>query len=140
MDSVAGPSSQAALALPTPAKTPAQKHTDQSDKSVNAIARNLFGKQQTSPRKSRTSTKQYKLDSFETETETETFQIFTDSQDRVPEPDAAGDNPFYGEAGIAASARPVRRSTRHKKSVGADSASESLDEVVRRDDGLLYVL
>ena len=138
MDSLVASSSQAALALPTPAKTPAQKHSDPSEKNVNAIARNLFSKQQSSPRKSRA--KQYKLDSFEAETETETFQIYTDSQDRVPEPDAAGDNPFYGEAGIAASARPVRRSSRHKKNVAGDSVSESLDEVVRRDDGLLYVL
>ncbi|KUI70055.1 hypothetical protein VM1G_05122 [Cytospora mali] len=129
-------SSQAALALPTPAKTPAHKHSTQSEKNVNAIARNLFSKQQ-SPKKTRT--KQYKLVSFETEAETETFQIYTDSQDRVPEPDAADDNPFYGEAGIAASARPVRRSSRNRKSATGDSISDVLDEVVKREDGLLYV-
>ncbi|ROW08426.1 hypothetical protein VMCG_03128 [Cytospora schulzeri] len=129
-------SSQAALALPTPAKTPAQKHSVQNDKNVDAIARNLFSKQQ-SPKKR---TKQYKLDSFEAdaEAEAESFQIYTDSQDRVPEPDVAGDNPFYGEAGIAASARPVRRSSRNKKHVVSNGVSE-LDEVVKRDDGLLYV-
>ncbi|ROW03310.1 hypothetical protein VSDG_01350 [Cytospora chrysosperma] len=130
-------SSQAALALPTPAKTPAHKHSVQSETNVNAIARNLFSKQQ-SPKKSRT--KQYKLDSFEVvaEAEAESFQIYTDSHDRVPEPDAAGDNPFYGEAGIAASARPVRRSSRNKKNVVNGGVSE-LDEVIKRDDGLLYV-
>lgn len=133
MDSLATSATQAALALPTPAKTPAQKHSDQNEKNVNAIARNLFSKQH-SPKKSRA--KQYKLDSFEAEA----FQIYTDSQDRVPEPDVAGDNPFYGEAGIAASARPVRRSLRNKKNIVGDASSERLDEVIRRDDGLLYVL
>lgn len=137
VESLATSSSQTALALPTPAKTPAQKHSDQNDKDVNSIARNLFGRQQ-SPRKSRS--KQHKLESLATEVEAESFQIYTDSQDRVPEPDANGDNPFYGEAGIAASARPVRRSSRNKKSVVGASVSESLDEVVRREDGLLYVL
>ncbi|KAK2599286.1 hypothetical protein N8I77_011056 [Diaporthe amygdali] len=126
--------SQSAHVLPTPAKTPSRKHAEQNEKSVNAIARNLFSKPQ-SPKKTRT--KQYKLDSFDAEDDT--FQIYTDSQDRLPAADTTEENPFYGEAGIAASAKPVRRSSRNRKNTVGASVSEQVDEVVKREDGLLYV-
>ncbi|KAI7779226.1 hypothetical protein LA080_001074 [Diaporthe eres] len=134
MDSLTSAPSQSAHVLPTPAKTPARKHAEQNEKSVNAIARNLFSKPQ-SPKKTRT--KQFKIDSFEAEDDT--FQIYTDSQDRLPAPDVTEDNPFYGEAGIAASAKPVRRSSRNRKNTVGASASEQVEEVVKRKDGLLYV-
>lgn len=134
MDSVTSAPSQLAHIMPTPAKTPSRKHAEQNEKTVNAIARNLFSKPQ-SPKKTRT--KQYKFDSFDAEDHT--FQIYTDSQDRLPAPDVTDDNPFYGEAGIAASAKPVRRSSRHRKNIVGASVSEQVDEVVKRKDGMLYV-
>ncbi|KAK7737275.1 hypothetical protein SLS63_003066 [Diaporthe eres] len=134
MDSLTSAPSQSAHVLPTPAKTPARKHAEQNEKNVNAIARSLFSKPQ-SPKKTRT--KQFKLDSFDAEDDT--FQIYTDSQDRLPAPDVTEDNPFYGEAGIAASAKPVRRSSRNRKNTVGASVSEQVDEVVKRKDGLLYV-
>lgn len=136
MDSFTSAPSQSAHVMPTPAKTPARKHAEQNEKSVNAIARNLFTSKQQSPKKTRT--KQYKLDSFEAEDDT--FQIYTDSQDRLPAADVTDDNPFYGEAGIAASAKPVRRSSRNRKNIVGASVSEQVDEVVKREDGMLYVL
>lgn len=136
MDSFTSAPSQSTHVLPTPAKTPARKHAEQNEKSVNAIARNLFSKPQ-SPKKMRT--KQYKFDSFD-DAEDDTFQIYTDSQDRLPAPDVTEDNPFYGEAGIAASAKPVRRSSRNRKSIVGANGSEQVDEVVKRKDGMLYVL
>lgn len=147
MDSLTA--SSAALALPTPAKTPARKHTDQSAKEVNAIARNLFGKQKEihqteteqplSPKKTRTkrSNNGISLDSFEIHDEEASIEIFTDSENRLPEVDASTENPFYGESGIAASAAPVRRSSRHRKSA---VEKEIVEEKLKRDDGLLYVL
>lgn len=145
MDSLTA--SSAALALPTPAKTPARKHTDQSAKEVNAIARNLFGKQQEtqteteqplSPKKTRTKRNNgISLGSFEIHDEEASIEIFTDSENRLPEVDSSTENPFYGESGIAASAAPVRRSSRHKKST---VEKEIVDEKLKRDDGLLYVL
>jgi hypothetical protein len=135
MDSLTSAPGQSAHILPTPAKTPARKHAEQNQQSVDAIARNLFSKPQ-SPKKSRT--KQYKFDSFEAEDDS--FQIYTDSQDRLPAPDTTEDNPFYGEAGIAASAKPVRRSSRNRKNTVGASVSEQVDEVVKRKDGMLYVL
>lgn len=131
-------SARAALALPTPAKTPARKHTEQSEKDVNAIARNLFGKQQT-PKKPRAKrATQISLDSFEIHDEEAPIQIYTDSENRLPEADDSTENPFYGEAGIAASTAPVRRSSRNKKSVAAEK--EVVEETLQREDGLLYVL
>lgn len=148
MDSLTATS--AALALPTPAKTPARKHTEQSEKEVTAIARNLFGKQKEtemeteteqplSPKKTRTkrSNNGISLDSFEIHDEEASIEIFTDSENRLPEADASTENPFYGETGIAASAAPVRRSSRHKKSA---VEKELVEEKLKRDDGLLYVL
>lgn len=146
MDSLTA--SSAALALPTPAKTPARKHTDQSAKEVNAIARNLFGKQKEpqteteqplSPKKTRTkrSNNGISLGSFEIHDEEASIEIFTDSENRLPEVDSSTENPFYGESGIAASAAPVRRSSRHKKST---VEKEIVEEKLKRDDGLLYVL
>lgn len=158
MDSLTA--SSAALALPTPAKTPARKHTEHSEKDVNAIARNLFGKQKEietetetktvteieteieqplSPKKNRTrrSNNGISLDSFEIHDEEAPIEIFTDSENRLPEVDASTENPFYGETGIAASAAPVRRSSRHKKSA---VEKELVEEKLKRDDGLLYVL
>lgn len=126
---------QAGLALPTPAKTPARKHSDQPEKDVNAVARNLFGRQQ-SPKKSRAKrTHGISMDSFEVEDEP--IQIYTDSQDRLPEVDDSEQNPFYGEAGIAASAAPVRRSSRNKKSA---AEKETVQEQLEREDGIVYTL
>lgn len=132
-------SARAALALPTPAKTPARKHPEQNEKDVNAIARNLFGRQQ-SPKKSRTARRNHDIsvDSFEIHDEEAPIQIFTDSENRLPEVDNSNENPFYGEAGIAASTAPVRRSSRNKKSAAVEK--EIVEEKLRRDDGLLYVL
>lgn len=136
MNTSAPRAAQAGLALPTPAKTPARKHSDQPDKDVNAVARNLFGRQQ-SPKKTRA--KRYNgisMDSFEVEQDP--IEIYTDSQDRLPEVDDSNQNPFYGDAGIAASAAPVRRSSRNKKS--AVTEKETVQENLKREDGLLYVL
>lgn len=143
MDSLTA--SNVALALPTPAKTPARKHTEQSEKEVHAIARNLFGKQKEtqteqplSPKKTRAkrSNNGISLDTFDIHDEGASIEIFTDSENRLPEVDSSTENPFYGETGIAASAAPVRRSSRHKKSA---VEKEMVEEKLKRDDGLLYV-
>lgn len=132
------PTARAALALPTPAKTPARKHAEQSEKDVNAIARNLFGRQQ-SPKKSRAKrSTEISLESFEIHDDETPIQIFTDSENRLPEVDGSSENPFYGEAGIAASTAPVRRSSRNKKNVAVEK--EKVEETLQREDGLLYVL
>lgn len=137
MDHPQLPTARAALALPTPAKTPGRKHTEQSEKDVNAIARNLFGRQQ-SPKKSRAKrSTDIALDSFEIHDDEAPIQIYTDSENRLPQADGSTENPFYGEAGIAASTAPVRRSSRNKKSAAAE---EKVEETLQREDGLLYVL
>lgn len=132
-------SARAGPGLPTPAKTPARKHPEQNEKDVNAIARNLFGRQP-SPKKTRTARRNndISVDSFEIHDEEAPIQIFTDSENRLPQVDTSNENPFYGEAGIAASTAPVRRSSRNKKNAAVEK--EIVEEKLRRDDGLLYVL
>lgn len=133
--------SRAALALPTPAKTPADRHSKQSEKDVTAIARNLFSKPQQSPKKSKPKPKRggdIALGSFEIHDDEAPIEIFTDSENRLPEVDDSTENPFYGEAGIAASTVAVRRSSRNKKNAAVEK--EIVEEKLKRDDGLLYVL
>ncbi|CAN8098509.1 unnamed protein product [Discula destructiva] len=164
MDSLAA-SRAAALALPTPAKTPARANPEQTDKEVTAIARNLFGssasasasasssnsnssnsnssnsKDQAAPlsiKKTRSKrTTGISLDSFEIRDEEAPIEIFTDSENRLPEADGTAENPFFGESGIAASAVPVRRSARNKKNAAVEK--EFVEEKLKREDGLLYV-
>lgn len=133
----------AAAALPTPAKTPASKHSKQSEKDVTAIARTLFSKQQQkpqpSPRKSTTKRdNRIVQDSFEILDDEASIEIFTDSENRLPQIDNSAENPFYGDSGIAASAVPVRRSARNKKNVTVEK--EIIEANLSRDDGVLYIL
>lgn len=136
------PAPRASLALPTPAKTPAHKHSEQKEKDVNAVARTLFGGAGSSsssskkPRAKRTN--DISLDSFEIHDEEAEapIEIFTDSDARLPKIDVSEENPFYGDAGIAASTAPVRRSTRNK----SVAVEKIVEKTLQRDDGLLYVL
>lgn len=139
---------RASLALPTPAKTPAHKHSEQKEKDVNAVARTLFGgatstsgssSRQQSPKKPRAKrTNEISLDSFEIHDEEAdaSIEIYTDSDARLPKVDVSEENPFYGEAGIAASTAPVRRSARNKNA----AVEKVVEKTLQRDDGLLYVL
>lgn len=133
-------SSRAALALPTPAKTPTHKHSEQKQKDVNAVARTLFSKpQQPNIKKVRSKrTNEISADNFEIHDDEAPIQIFTDSENRLPETDASAENPFYGDAGIAASAVPVRRSSRNKQRAIAEK--QQTEQNLQRDDGILYVL
>ncbi|PSR97407.1 hypothetical protein BD289DRAFT_480087 [Coniella lustricola] len=134
--------SVAAATLPTPAKTPASKHTKQSEKDVTAIARTLFSKQQhkpqPSPKKSTTKREnRISQESFAILNDEAPIEIFTDSENRLPKVDNSAENPFYGDSGIAASAVPVRRSARNKKSVILEK--QIVEANLQRDDGVLYV-
>lgn len=137
---------RAGFALPTPAKTPARLNPEQTDKEVTAIARNLFGAQaqEDAPltvKKTRTKRSVgVSRRSFEILDDEAPIEIFTDSENRVPEVDDTTENPFYGEAGITAAAAPVRRSPRHRNSAAVAKEKELVEEKLSRDDGLLYVL
>ncbi|KAK4109705.1 hypothetical protein N656DRAFT_782537 [Canariomyces notabilis] len=128
--------------LITPAKTPQKPPTEQAKAKVGSIARTLFHNEDDadvmpSPRKMRT--QNYTLDSFCNEEEAdEPIQIYTDSHERIPEIDDSAENPFYVGQSTAVPEPPKRRSTRQTVTIPGEG-KVSVDEAIRREDGMLIV-
>jgi hypothetical protein len=130
--------------LPTPAKTPS-KHPDEKTKAnVRSVARNLFSSDNDvlpSPRKKPKKYSGLALESFTAEDMEDSIEIFTDSRDRVPEKDDTAGNPFYGDIeGAAIEPEPTKRRTRRKHVTIPGEGKETIEEAIRRDDGIVYVL
>lgn len=128
--------------LITPAKTPQKPPNEKVKAKVKSVARNLFHSDDDevmpSPRKMRTQTQN--PNSFYTAEAAETsFQIYTDSHERIPEVDHSAENPFFVGHNAAAPEAPRRRSKRSTVSIPGEGRV-SIDEAVRRDDGMLIVL
>ncbi|KAE9377051.1 hypothetical protein N431DRAFT_368623 [Stipitochalara longipes BDJ] len=128
--------------LPTPAKTP-KKRPDEYAPAINTIARNLFpirsGSDEEvmpSPKKRNKKYTGLTLDSFEAEDDAP-IHIYTDSHDRVPEVDLSPDNPFYGE-GNATVPEPTKRASKRRKITVPGEGAQSLEELQKREDGLIY--
>ena len=133
--------------LPTPAKTP-KKRTLQFAPGVTAIARNLFPVrpetvEEVMPSPKKKGRKRYTgftLDSFDAEDDDAApIEIFTDSNDRVPEVDMSADNPFYGESSPA-HPEPTKRSSKRRKIMVPGEGEKTVEEAEQREDGLVYVL
>ncbi|KAF9876050.1 hypothetical protein CkaCkLH20_06496 [Colletotrichum karsti] len=128
--------------LPTPAKTPKKAPNEKQTAQIRSVARNLFHNDHdalASPKRGR-APKKYSgnsLESFVAEEVEEPIEIFTDSQDRIPEADPSEDNPFYGDSATVERELPRRRSKRKVAIPG--EASQSVDEAMEREDGLIYV-
>jgi len=131
--------------LPTPVKTPRKKQVAD----VNQAARALFQNQPQSlddvmaaPKRGRKGRKYngFSLDSFEAEdgSSEPKIQIFTDSKDRLPEVYESEDNPFWAKPGrdTSSAAHPSKR----RKVSGERKRDEEVEEHIRRDDGIVYVL
>jgi hypothetical protein len=130
--------------LPTPAKTP-QKRSEEHAPAITAIARNLFpirsGSDEEvmpSPKKRNKKYTGLTLDSFEAE-EDAPIHIYTDSHDRVPEVDLNPDNPFYGQ-GAAPVPEPTKRASKRRKITVPGEGVQSIEELEKREDGLVYTL
>ncbi|RYP60423.1 hypothetical protein DL769_008126 [Monosporascus sp. CRB-8-3] len=132
--------------LPTPAKTPRKQPDGTTEAKVRSVARNLFTSEtgiMPSPRKKRS--KKYSgltLESFTAEDVEEPIQIFTDSRDRIPEKDTNAENPFYGAAARDApepEPEPTKRRSPRKHVSIPGEGRETIEEAVRREDGILYV-
>lgn len=123
--------------LPTPAKTPRKKAVGD----VGSTARTLFS---TAPSRSKKGKKYtgFSLESFE-ENPSENhgkIEIFTDSRDRIPELDESEGNPFYKKPSTAeASENATSRTSKRRKADGIKRDKE-VDEAIKRDDGMFYVL
>lgn len=139
----------AATMLPTPAKTPRKRNVQEAP-ALKATARVLFPAQPvasaealpTTRKKARKGKKYngFSLDSFTEGDGGEEGQIaiFTDSRDRLPEVDEGDDNPFYVK-GDAAELNGSRVSKRRKVSEEVKKSSK-VEEALKRDDGMVYVL
>jgi hypothetical protein len=129
--------------LPTPAKTPKKRPTEENP-NITTIARNLFpvrpdsvDELMPSPRKGR---KNYTLGSFSTEEdEPAPIRIYTDSNERIPEVDLNPDNPFYGEQ-VAPVPEPTKRLSRRRTITIPGEGEQTLEEAEKREDGMVYVL
>ncbi|KAJ8105171.1 hypothetical protein ONZ43_g7531 [Nemania bipapillata] len=125
--------------LPTPAKTPRKQPNAKTEAASRAIARNLFATTEDamfSPKKKAKKYTGLSLDSFRAEDVEEDIQIFTDSRDQFPEIDDSTENPFYGDH---VAAEPSKRRSKRKPIVVPGEGRQSIDDAVKRTDGVLVV-
>lgn len=125
--------------LPTPAKTPQKQPDEKMKANVRAVARNLFSTEPETMPTLKRKAKKYSgltLDSFTAEEINDPIEIFTDSRDRVPEVDNADENPFYGDY----VATPIQTRSRGKRVTIPGEGRQDIDEVLDREDGIVYVL
>lgn len=141
--SKSGSATRSSGMMPTPAKTPRKQPTAAETSAVHSVARNLFGTDAdviASPRKRQA--KKYSgitLESFVAEDVEQPIAIFTDSRDRVPSVDRSSQNPFYG-SNEEAQPEPTRKRSKRRQVTIPGEGSEAIEEAVRRDDGIVYVL
>ncbi|KAL1836929.1 hypothetical protein VTJ49DRAFT_4490 [Mycothermus thermophilus] len=128
--------------LITPAKTPQKPPNEKVTAKVKSVARNLFHDDAEeaivrSPKKMASPTNN--PDSFYCGEAAETsFEIFTDSHERIPEVDTSSDNPFYVTQTTAPPEPPRRRSKRNLVTIPGEG-KVTVEEAVRREDGMLIV-
>jgi hypothetical protein len=133
--------------LPTPEETPAtNRPTDIAPAAVAKVARKLFQIHPSadedvmpSPKKKSKRHTGFTLDSFQAEEDSGSIEIFTDSVDRCPEVDMNQDNPFYGD-GATVLPEPVKRSSKCRKISVEGEKDQTIEQLEKRDDGMLYIL
>ncbi|KAI0514933.1 hypothetical protein F5B22DRAFT_609043 [Xylaria bambusicola] len=124
--------------LPTPAKTPRKQPNSKTEAVSRNIARNLFATEEDmlTPRKKAKRYTGLTLDSFRAENVEEDIEIFTDTRDQFPEADQSAENPFYGAHTVA---EPSKRRSKRKPVVVPGEGKQSIEDAVKRDDGVLVV-
>jgi hypothetical protein len=132
--------SRPATMLPTPSKTPRKSTAGKQSAEIDSIKRNLFSSNQDSDLSAgKKKAKRYSgmtMESFKAEDVEEPIEIFTDSQDRIPERDTSASNPFYGHH----APEPTQiRSTRKRVAIPGEGMIP-IEEASRRDDGMLFNL
>lgn len=133
-NSISGPSDLDArpspAMLPTPSKTPRkQPGASMPTARILNFKPSSLDNVMPTPRKQRKS----RLTLYDEDApEPEKITVFTDTRDRIPDVDHSEDNPFLG---------PRKRETRSKSSKKPSHATqEDMDEAVRNEEGLIYVL
>ncbi|KAK3303324.1 uncharacterized protein B0T15DRAFT_271123 [Chaetomium strumarium] len=112
--------------LVTPAKTPSKPPNDKVKDKVKAVARNLF----------HSDDEERPSSFYSVEVAEASFEIYTDSNARVPEKDTSAENPFYVGEHTAVPEPPRRRSKRNTVTIPGEGRV-SIEEAVRREDGML---
>ncbi|KAI0537382.1 hypothetical protein GGR58DRAFT_348225 [Xylaria digitata] len=130
--------SHSAGMLPTPAKTPRKQPNAKTEAASRSIARNLFATDadMLTPKKKAKKYTGLTLDSFRAEDVDENIEIFTDTRDHFPEVDESAENPFYGGHVVA---EPSKRRSKRKPVVVPGEGRQSVEDAVKRDDGVLVV-
>ncbi|KAH7021036.1 uncharacterized protein B0I36DRAFT_333647 [Microdochium trichocladiopsis] len=135
--------------LPTPAKTPRKQPNENDAAAVRSVARNLFSAESdmiASPRKRKA--KKYSgiaMESFVAEDIEQPIPIFTDSRDRIPSIDRSSANPFYAnnaaahDSDVAFEPETAKRRSRRRQVTIPGEGSQTVEEAVQRDDGIVYV-
>jgi hypothetical protein len=134
--------SQGSGMLPTPAKTP-KKAPIEANPAIKAIARNLFGSDEDAmPSPSQKRAKKYSgisMESFRAEEVEDSIEIFTDTQERIPQKDESVENPFYGENFSHLKDSPRRRSLRRQVVIPGEG-QQTVEEAIKREDGMIFAL
>ncbi|KAI2780999.1 hypothetical protein F4815DRAFT_468685 [Daldinia loculata] len=136
--------SRAATMFPTPAKTPKKQPDEKSKANVRAIARSLFSETDAIATPKKRKAKKYTgltLDSFTAENIDQPIEIFTDTRDRIPEADDTAANPFYEKHPASSTAEPKspKKRGQGKQISVPGEGKQPLDEVLQREDGIIYV-
>ncbi|KAI1500892.1 hypothetical protein F5X99DRAFT_225495 [Biscogniauxia marginata] len=138
----AAASQSTTIMLPTPTKTPRKPTDAKTEAASHAVARNLFpAEAEVIPTPKKKKAKKYTgltLESFTAEEIGDPINIFTDSRDRLPELDNSVENPFYGNDPAPVEEPSKRRSKRKQVSIPGEGR-QSIEEAIRREDGIVYV-
>lgn len=138
--------------LPTPVKTPQKKMPPKVRGAARALfqdaTHNVPAPQELapSPRRSRRNKRYngFSLESFSVEDGggQGQIQIFTDSRDALPQLDTSISNPFMTRAVNAedSSTRKVPGTVKRRKVSGQNRMDPQVEEAIRKDEGMVYVL
>lgn len=134
--------------LPTPVKTPRKKAVPKANLTARALFQELpHGDDEImpSPKSNRRSKRHngFNLGSSNNENKVDSgVQIFTDSRDNVPELDLSEENPFVNHT--LDRARPVirgmRDATKRRKISTEPKQDAQVEEAIKNDEGMIYVL
>lgn len=136
--------------LPTPVKTPQKNAVSTAGldrRSLFPTGTRTRRSEELSPKKDQGKNfSHFSLESFNSDPqahERSQFEVFTDSRDRIPKANQSMDNPFLSKATapeMSMDGAGDSSKKRRKVDSGRSNRDSQVDDAVRRDDGLLYVL
>lgn len=138
--------------LPTPVKTPKKKLIPKASTAARALFQDSTQNTTSviggdpSPRRNRKNKRYngFSLESFSAGDEDgrDQIQIFTDSRDMVPQADKTKTNPFleHHVNGETSSTKKVAGTTKRRKISGERKLDPQVEEAIRQDEGMVYVL